>query len=124
MSGRKMRYLRAFVWLDQARFDASGSARETRVGFRLHPYDLASMGQNADARVEPTGHWQVVQRRRRRVIKAYWTDAEGKHGRTLGPAHVKDSGRRTSLGATVWRAGDGPKPSPEHLTPKDADARL
>jgi integrase len=42
----------------------------------------------------------------------------------LGPAHVRDAGRRTARGAIVWRAGDGPRPTPEHLTPQDAEARL
>jgi len=42
----------------------------------------------------------------------------------LGPAHVKDPGRRTPRGAIIWRAADGPKPTPEHLAPKDAQARL
>jgi hypothetical protein len=42
----------------------------------------------------------------------------------LGPAHVKDSGRRTPRGAIVWRAADGPKPSPAWLTPREAEDRL
>ena len=36
---------------------------------------------------------------------------------------MKDSGRRTPRGAIVWRAGDGPLPSPDHLTPADARRR-
>ena len=74
-----------------------------------------------------SGHLQVKQdkRRRSRAYYAYWRDATGnRHGRLLGPAHVKDSGRRTSRGAIIWRAGDGPRPTAEHLTPKDAAARL
>jgi integrase len=56
---------------------------------------------------------------------AYWRDAEGrKFGRTLGPAHVRDTGRRTARGAIIWRAGDGPLPTPQHLTPQDAEDRL
>ncbi|HEV2974524.1 MAG TPA: site-specific integrase [Solirubrobacteraceae bacterium] len=56
---------------------------------------------------------------------AYWRDAEGrKFGRTLGPAHVRDTGRRTARGAIIWRAGDGPLPTPQHLTPRDAEDRL
>jgi integrase len=37
---------------------------------------------------------------------------------------VRDSGRRTARGAIIWRTGDGPLPTPEHLTPKDAEERL
>jgi integrase len=60
-----------------------------------------------------------------RTYYAYWRDGTGiKHGACLGPAHVRDTGRRTARGAIVWRAGDGPRPTPEHLTPQDAEARL
>lgn len=74
----------------------------------------------------PTGHTQVKPDRkgRGRSYWAYWRDAEGRHGRRLGPAHVKDSGRRTPRDAVIWRTGDGPKPTPKHLTPKEAHARL
>jgi integrase len=76
--------------------------------------------------IEPSGHLQVKPDRngRSRSYWAFWTDAEGKHGRRLGPAHVKDSGRRTARGAIVWRAGDGSKPSAEHLVPKQAAVLL
>jgi integrase len=76
--------------------------------------------------VKPTGHLQIKPDKngRTRAYFAYWRDAGGKHGRRLGPAHVKDSGRRTPRGAIVWRAGDGRKPSPAHLTPREAEARL
>ena len=78
------------------------------------------------AEVTPTGHTQVKAdtKGRGRSYWVYWRDAEGRHGRRLGPAHVKDSGRRTPRGAVIWRAGDGSKPTPKHLTPKDARARL
>lgn len=59
-----------------------------------------------------------------RFYYAYWRDAQGRHGQCLGPAHVKDTGRRTARGAVVWRAGDGPLPTPDHLRPKDAAAAL
>ncbi len=45
-------------------------------------------------------------------------------GKRLGPAHVPDSGRRTARRAIIWRAGDRPRPAPEHLTPKDAQEQL
>lgn len=77
---------------------------------------------------EPTGHLQVKPRKSKpgakRSYYAYWYDATGKHGRKLGPAHIKDSGRRTPRGAVIWRAGDGPKPTPNHLTPKEAKHAL
>jgi len=41
----------------------------------------------------------------------------------LGP-RTCDSGRRSARGAIIWRAGDGPRPTPEHLTPKDAEEQL
>jgi integrase len=76
--------------------------------------------------VKPTGHLQVKKDRggRGRSYWAYWRDAEGRHGRRLGTAHVKASGRRTPRGSTIWRAGDGPKPTPKHLTPKEAQEKL
>ena len=42
----------------------------------------------------------------------------------LGPAWVRDSRKRTPRGAVVWHAGDGSKPDPSYLTPKEADAEL
>src|SRR5579862_7741135 len=72
----------------------------------------------------PTGHLQMKGGPGRRRYFALWRDADGRHQRLLGPAHVKDSGRRTPRGAIVWRARDGPLPSPDHLTPADAAAAL
>jgi integrase len=75
----------------------------------------------------PTGHLQVKADRsgRTRFYRVFWRDQNGvRGGRQLGPAHVRDSGRRTSRGAIIWRAGHGPRPTPEHLTPKDAEERL
>jgi integrase len=74
--------------------------------------------------VRPTGHLQIKGGPGRRRYFALWRDADGRHQRLLGPAHVKDSGRRTPRGAIVWRAGDGPLPSPDHLTPADAAVAL
>lgn len=60
----------------------------------------------------------------RRAYYALWRDAEGRHQRRLGPAWVKDSGRRTPRGAIVWRSADGARPTEEYLTPKDAEKEL
>src|ERR1700739_2843776 len=74
----------------------------------------------------PTGHLQVKpDRKGTRSYWAFWRDQHGaRGGQRLGPAHVRDSGRRSPRGAVIWRAGDGPRPTPEHLTPKDAEQRL
>ena len=74
----------------------------------------------------PTGHLQVKPDASGvRSYFAYWRDTYGvRGGKRLGPAHVRDSGRRTPRGAVVWRAGHGPRPTPEHLTPKDAEQLL
>ncbi len=75
----------------------------------------------------PTGHLQVKLdwNGRTRSFYAFWRDQnDQKGGCRLGPAHVRDSGRKTPRGATIWRAGNGPRPTPEHLTPKDAEAQL
>lgn len=77
---------------------------------------------------QPHGHLQVKPAKpkpgKERFYFAYWHDAAGKHGKTLGPAHVKDSGRRTRRGAVIWRAAAGPKPTPRHLTPNEAKEAL
>ncbi len=77
---------------------------------------------------KPTGHLQVKtdNNGRTRSFWAYWRGgADSKPGgRRLGPAHIRDSGRQTSRGATIWRAGHGPKPSSDYLTPKEAEERL
>src|SRR5271156_3591963 len=75
----------------------------------------------------PTGHLQVRvdQNDRTRSYWAFWYDENGERGgRRLGPAHVRDSGRKTARGAILWRVGNGPRPTPEHLTPRDAEERL
>jgi integrase len=74
--------------------------------------------------IRPTGHLQVKGARGARKWHALWRDGDGRHHRVLGPAHVRDSGRTTARGGVVWRAGDGPKPTPEHLTPDEAADRL
>lgn len=71
-----------------------------------------------------TGHLQVRETARGRVFYASWWDREGVRRTTkLGPAHVKDSGRKTPRGAVIWRAAPGTCP-PGHLTPKVAEAAL
>jgi integrase len=74
--------------------------------------------------VSPSGHLQVVGERGRRKWRAFWWDADGKHSRTLGPAWAQRSARKTARGAVIWHAGDGPKPTPSHMTPKEAEREL
>jgi integrase len=74
--------------------------------------------------VRASGHLQVKRRRGGRRYYALWRDAAGRHQLLLGPAHVKESGRRTPRGAVIWRTADGPRPGPEWLTPDDALAAL
>ena len=73
--------------------------------------------------VRPTGHVQIKGTRGARAFYALWRDADGRHQRKLGPAWVKDSGRRTARGAVRWSARDGSKPE-GYLTPADADGLL
>jgi integrase len=72
----------------------------------------------------PSGHLQVKGPKGRRAWYALWRDADGRHQRRLGPAHVRDSGRRTPRGAVVWRAANGSKPDPSYLTPAEAEEAL
>jgi hypothetical protein len=75
--------------------------------------------------MRPTGQLQIKSSSSGlRRWHALWRDAEGRHQRVLGPAHVKLGTRRSERGAIVWRAGDGPKPGPEWLTPREARDRL
>ena len=77
----------------------------------------------AAAGARPTGHIQVKGARGTRAFYALWRDADGHHQRKLGPAWVKDSGRRTTRGAVRWAARDGRKPE-GYLTQADADGLL
>jgi hypothetical protein len=74
--------------------------------------------------VRPSGHLQVVDRGGGRRWQALWRDAKGRHQKVLGPAWVKDSGKRTARGAIVWHTANGPKPDPSYLTPADAADEL
>jgi hypothetical protein len=82
------------------------------------------MPQGEGRETRPSGHLQVKGSRGQRAWFALWRDADGRHKRRLGRAHVRDSGRRTPRGAIVWRAADGPKPDPTCLSPADADDSL
>jgi hypothetical protein len=71
-----------------------------------------------------SGHLQVRGDARARKYDAHWTDAGGvKRTRTLGKAHVRDSGKRTPRKAVIWRARDGSCPRGS-LTPKMAEELL
>ena len=67
-----------------------------------------------------TGHLQVKGTRGKRSFYALIRDADGRHQRRLGPAWVKDSGKRTKRGAIRWVARDGSKPD-GYLTPAEAN---
>jgi integrase len=82
------------------------------------------MARSTRSETRPSGHLQVKGDRRNRAWYALWRDADGRHQKRLGPAHVKDSGRRTPRGAVIWRAADGPKPDPSYLSPADAHDEL
>ncbi len=73
--------------------------------------------------IRPTGHLQVKGARGSRAFYALIRDGGGRHQRKLGPAWVKDSGRRTARGAVKWVTRDGPKPD-GYLTPADAEDML
>jgi hypothetical protein len=80
-----------------------------------------------DSKTKLTGHAQVKPDKngRTRSYYAFWRDANGKkHGGRIGAAHVRDTGRRTPRSAVIWRAGDGPKPTAQHLTPREAEAKV
>lgn len=73
--------------------------------------------------VRPTGHLQVKGKRGERAFYALIRDADGRQQRKLGPAWVKDSGKRTPRGAVKWVARDGTKPD-GYLTPVEAEDML
>ena len=73
--------------------------------------------------VRPTGHLQVKGTRGKRAFYALIRDGEGRRQRRLGPAWVKDSGRRTPRGAVKWVTRDGSKPE-GYLSPADAEELL
>jgi integrase len=71
-----------------------------------------------------SGRVRIEERAAGRVWVAEYRGASGRTRKVLGPAWVRDSGRRTARGAIVWRAGAGSKPDDLHLTPKEAEAAL
>lgn len=72
-----------------------------------------------------TGNLRVEDRAKGRVWIASYVKADGAKTRcTLGPAWVKDSGRRTPRGAVIWRAANGSKPDHSYLTPSEAGDAL
>jgi integrase len=58
-----------------------------------------------------------------RAFYALVRDADGRRKTRLGPAWVKDSGKRTARGAVRWAARDGSKPD-GYLTPVEAEEML
>ncbi|HEY7620023.1 MAG TPA: phage integrase SAM-like domain-containing protein, partial [Solirubrobacteraceae bacterium] len=82
------------------------------------------MARSEKREIRPSGHLQVKGGRTNRAWYGLWRDADGRHQKRLGLAHVKDSGRRTPRGAVVWRAADGPKPDPTYLSPAEARDEL
>jgi integrase len=82
------------------------------------------MVESAVRETRPSGHLQVRGSRGQRAWYALWRDADGRHKKRLGPAHVRESGRRTPRGAIVWRAANGPKPDATYLSPAQADDEL
>jgi integrase len=93
----------------------------------LSGFESKEVVDSMEKTLSPTGHLQVRSDRKggTRSYFAFWRDHHGvRGGKRLGPAHVRDSGRRTPRDAIIWRAGDGPRPTADHLTPKDAEERL
>jgi integrase len=82
-----------------------------------------SAGPSTAKPAKPAGHVYVVERQSGRVWYAKWRDGDGQHQKRLGPAWVKPYGQ-TARGAARWRAADGPKPSPSHMTPDEAHDAL
>jgi integrase len=98
-------------------------ARETAVTAGRGGPAIDADGDKTVAGTRPTGHLQVKGGRGARAFYALWRDADGRHQRRLGPAWVKDSGKRTARGAVRWAARDGSKPD-GYLTPADAEDQL
>jgi hypothetical protein len=59
-----------------------------------------------DAR--PTGHLQVKGPKGRRAWFALWRDANDRHQKRLGPAHVRDSGSPDASGRRRLARGERP----------------
>lgn len=79
----------------------------------------------SEGRSPVRGRLEVNPRKSGRVWVALVVQADGTPTRrVLGPAWVRDSGKKTPRGAIIWRAASGSKPTDEHLTPRDADEML
>ena len=83
-----------------------------------------AIARKAKAEPRVTGHLQVRGTGAQRKWLAVYRDRDGtRRTKVLGPAWVKDSGRRTERGAVIWKAASGQCPS-DALTPKQAEVRL
>src|SRR5512133_1508917 len=86
--------------------------------------EMRRMVESAIRETRPSGHLQVRGTRGQRAWYALWRDGDGRHKKRLGPAHVRESGRRRPRGAIVWRAADGPKPDATCRSPAPAEDEL
>lgn len=83
---------------------------------------MPALGTPTQPRI--SGHLQVRDGVTGRRYLAIYNDRNGaKRTLVLGPAHIKDSGRRTPRGAVIWRAASGPCPAGA-FTPKAAADEL
>ena len=92
----------------------------TEVGANVTKEDMPqkqTLSINGYLRVEERSNGE------RKWIAAYVTHAGPRNRCLVGPAWVRDTGKRTPRGGKIWRAGDGPCPE-GFLTPKAAREAL